>query len=51
MGGARIEKLNWDQECENDFLTHIGFQVTEPAFKGKEEKSMYGIHSPLFCTD
>lgn len=51
MGGVRIEKLNWDQECENDFLTHIGFQVTEPAFKGKEEKSMYGIHSPLFCTD
>jgi hypothetical protein len=46
-----LEKLNWDEECEKDFITGRGFEVTEKAFKAKEEKSMYGIHSPLFATD
>lgn len=46
-----LEKLNWDEECEKDFITGRGFEITEKAFKAKEEKSMYGIHSPLFATD
>jgi DNA-directed RNA polymerase beta' subunit len=48
---VRLVKLNWDDECEKDFITGRGFEVTEKAFKGKEEKSMYGIHSPIFATD
>jgi hypothetical protein len=48
---VKLVKLNWDKECERDFIVGRGFEVTEPAFKSKEEKSMYGIHSPLFATD
>ena len=49
---VRLIKLNWDEECEKDFITGRGFEITEKPFKkGKEEKSMYGIHSPLFATD
>lgn len=51
MGDVKLVKLNWDEECEKDFLTGRGFEITEPAFKAKEEKSMYGTHSPLFATD
>lgn len=48
---VRLVKLNWDEECEKDFIAGRGFEITETAIKGKEEKSMYGIHSPLFATD
>lgn len=51
---VRLIKLDWDKECEKDFITNKGFEIIEPAFKGKEgkeEKSLYGIHSPLFATD
>lgn len=48
---VRLVKLNWDEECEKDFITGRGFEITEKPFKGKEEKSLYGIHSPLFATD
>ena len=49
--GPRIVKLNWDHECKMDFLMGRGFEITEPAIKGKDQKSMYGIQSPLFCSD
>jgi len=49
--GARLVNLNWDKECEMDFITGRGFEITEPAVKGKDQKSMYGIQSPLFCSD
>jgi hypothetical protein len=48
---VRLEKINWDLECEKDFIIKKGFEITEPAFKGKEQKSMYGTHSPIFATD
>ena len=48
---VRLVKLNWDEECEKDFITGRGFEITEKPFKCKEEKSLYGIHSPLFATD
>jgi DNA-directed RNA polymerase beta' subunit len=66
MAGIKLEKINWDKECEYDLLTGRGFRITEPATqkktrkekkdekkdgKDKLKKSMYGIHSPLFCTD
>jgi DNA-directed RNA polymerase beta' subunit len=52
VSGVSLVKLNWDEECEKDFITGRGFEVREAAFvKGKEEKSMFGIHSPLFATD
>lgn len=50
-GDIRLVKLNWDDECERDFITGRGFEITEPAIKGKEEKSQYGTHSPLYATD
>ena len=46
-----LEKLNWDEEYRKDIITGRGFEVKEKAFKAKEEKAMYGIHSPLFATD
>jgi len=64
--GVKLKKLNWDEECRKDLISGLGFRVTEPAFKKsviktlegnkevkrvKEEKAMYGIHSPLFATD
>lgn len=48
---VQLVPLDWDDECEKDFLTGRGFEITEPAFKGKEVKSKYGIQSPLFGTD
>lgn len=48
---VRLVKLNLDEEFEKDMITGRGFVITEKAFKNKEEKSMYGIHSPLFATD
>jgi hypothetical protein len=48
---VKLVKLNWDEECRRDFLFDKGFEIKEPGFKGKEEKSLYGIHSPLFATD
>lgn len=48
---VRLIRLNWDDECEKDFIIGKGFEITEPSFKGKEEKSMKGMHSPLFATD
>jgi DNA-directed RNA polymerase beta' subunit len=47
----RLVKLDWNEECERDFIIGTGFEVTEPAFQSREQKSMYGIHSPLFATD
>ena len=49
--GVKLVKLNWDEECELDFFNGNGFEITEPAIKGKNQKSMYGIQSPLFCSD
>jgi hypothetical protein len=48
---VKIVKLNWDEECEKDFIIGKGIKIYEPAFKGREEKSIHGIHSPLFATD
>lgn len=48
---VKLVKLNWNEECRADMITKRGFEVTQPAFEKKEEKSMYGIHSPLFATD
>ena len=48
---VRLVKLNWDEECEKDFIIGKGFEIKEPAFKGKQKKSKYGIQSPLFATD
>ncbi|NNV04703.1 hypothetical protein, partial [Brevibacillus sp. MCWH] len=47
---VRLVRLNWDEECEKDFITGKGFEIKEYPFK-KEEKTMYGIYSPLFATD
>ena len=49
--GVILEILNWDTECEIDFATGRGFEITEPAFKGKDQKCMHGIQSPIFCSD
>lgn len=64
--GVQLKKMNWDKECERDLVSNLGFRITEPAFKKttvkiienskevkkiKEEKTMNGIHSPLFATD
>mgnify|MGYP001083378018 CR=1 FL=1 len=64
--GVKLKKMNWDKECERDLVSNLGFRITEPAFKKttvkiienskevkkiKEEKTMNGIHSPLFATD
>lgn len=47
-----LEKLDWDDECEKDFLTGRGFEITEKAFiNGNTEKSYYGTHSSRFATD
>lgn len=63
---VRLIKLNWDEECELDFLAGRGFEIKEkitskkdrkgkklPGAKsdGKKKKSKYGIQSPLFMTD
>lgn len=47
---VRLVKLNWDDECEKDFIIGKGIDITEKAFD-KETKNMHGIHSPLFATD
>lgn len=61
--GARLVKINWDEECEKDFLLNRGFRITQPTIKKKrkekndesnpekEYKNMYGIHSPLYGSD
>ena len=49
--GVRLVKLNWDEECELDFITGKGFEITESAFKSKQKRSKYGIQSPLFSSD
>lgn len=50
---VRLVRLNWNEECKWGLRTGKDFEVTEKeTFKGdKEEKAMYGIHSPLFATD
>ena len=49
--GTRLVALNWDSECEMDMRRGRGFEITEPATTGKDTKNMYGIQSPLFCSD
>lgn len=49
--GTRLKILNWDEECEMDLRRGRGFEITEPATTGRDVKSMYGIQSPLFCSD
>lgn len=62
--GARLVKINWDDECRRDFLLGLGFEITEPTMKKKrkdnkeddgnqekESKNMYGTHSPLYGSD
>lgn len=48
--GTRLVALNWDEECEMDMRRGRGFEITEPA-TSKDSKNMYGIQSPLFCSD
>lgn len=49
---VKLVKVSWDEECEISFITGNGFEITEAAFKkNKEDKSLHGIHSPLFATD
>lgn len=51
---VRLVKINWNEECELDLLTGRGFEVTDKSYKtvkGREEKTMNGIHSPRFATD
>lgn len=47
---VRLVKLNWNHEMESDLASKLGFVVKEKAFD-KEEKNMYGLHSPLFGTE
>lgn len=65
--GFTLKKLNWDKECRYDLVNGRGFRITELATqkktrkekkddennskKDKVKKSMYGIHSPIFCSD
>ena len=50
--GTRLKILNWDYECEMDMRRGRGFEITQPATSGKDNtKNMYGIQSPLFCSD
>ena len=49
--GVQLVKVDWDAECEKDFISGKGFEVTEKAFVGKEEKSYNGIHSSRFSSD
>ena len=49
--GTRLVILNWDEECEMDMRRGRGFEITEPATSGHDTKNMYGIQSPLFCSD
>lgn len=49
--GVKLVKLNWDKECKNDMLFGRGFEITEPAIRDKDQKSMNGIQSPRFSTD
>lgn len=57
---VRLVKLNWDDECERDFITGKGFEITEePFIKGKDKdafikgkkKSFNGSHSSRFYSD
>lgn len=49
--GTQLIKLNWDEECELDFLLNRGFEIKETAIQGKDTKSEWGIHSPKFGSD
>lgn len=52
--GFSLSLSNWDDEFEKDLLLDRGFVVTQPPFtstKNKDEKNMYGLHSPKFATD
>lgn len=47
---VKLLKLNWEREMESDLSNKLGFVIREKAFD-KEEKNMYGMHSPLFGTE
>jgi hypothetical protein len=49
--GTQLIKLNWDEECENDFMTGRGFEITQTVIQGRDTKSENGIHSPKFGSD
>lgn len=49
--GSMLVKLDWDKECEMDMRRGRGFEITEPAITGKDQKSIYGIQSPIYCSD
>ena len=50
--GSRLVKLDWDKECEIDFLLGRGIDITETAYNTKDNsKAMHGTHSPMFCSD
>jgi len=64
--GVKLVKLDWNKECEKDFITGKGFEITEVAFKkkdektfkgkpddsnGKKEKSYNGMHSSRYASD
>lgn len=52
--GFSLTLSNWDDEFEKDLILDRGFVVTQPPFtstKNKDEKNMYGLHSPKFATD
>ena len=48
--GARLEKLNWDKECELDFLMGRGFEIYDTILRD-DQKCLHGIQSPIFCSD
>lgn len=49
--GVRLVKLNWDDECKMDFYLGRGFEITQTAIYNRDQKSKYGIQSPIFCSD
>ena len=49
--GTQLIKLDWDAECELDFLLGRGFEITQTAIQGRDTKSEFGIHSPKFGSD
>jgi hypothetical protein len=45
-----LKQLNWDEECEADFLLKRGIHITEQSFN-KDQKNLHGSHSPMFNSD
>lgn len=50
MSKSRCIRLNWEEEMNIDLKSNNGFIVKEKSFN-KEQRNMYGMHSPLFDGD